>query len=295
MALSKEFYLEEIKSKYPNSYNESLKDLPVKDLEDMLDFLDQALGKADGGAIGIEVLFTDKKPRKNFFMGGPALTGQPLAIYNSMNAYGFSDQEIANAIIEAGYELPKKETSTPMTPITNTALNIINQGGDRDMTDVTNTFDRGISSLNFDLGPNKDVVDYEAEAYGIGPTFKGTVARAFSALQNIPTPFNIARMGIQKAVDFAKAKRERDIKAAQKAAAELKAKQAIAAAEKKAQEQNILNQAYQTQTQTQKEAGGSPGGQFDGADTKADYDADPTGYSGSFNRGGLATMFKKKR
>ena len=28
---------------------------------------------ADGGAIGIEVLFTNKKPRKNFFMGGPAL------------------------------------------------------------------------------------------------------------------------------------------------------------------------------------------------------------------------------
>jgi len=61
MALSKEFYLDEIRSKYPNSYNESLKDLPVKDLEDMLDFLDQALEKADGGVIGIEVLFRDKK------------------------------------------------------------------------------------------------------------------------------------------------------------------------------------------------------------------------------------------
>ena len=76
MPLSKEFYLEEIKSKYPNSYNESLKDLEVKELEDMLDFLDEALGKADGGSIGIEVLFTEKKPRKNFFMGGPALEGQ---------------------------------------------------------------------------------------------------------------------------------------------------------------------------------------------------------------------------
>ena len=62
MALSKEFYLDEIRSKYPNSYNESLKDLEVKELEDMLDFLDEALGRADGGAIGIEVLFTDKEP-----------------------------------------------------------------------------------------------------------------------------------------------------------------------------------------------------------------------------------------
>ena len=49
MALSKEFYLDEIRSKYPNSYNESLKDLPIKDLENMLDFLDQAFDKADGG------------------------------------------------------------------------------------------------------------------------------------------------------------------------------------------------------------------------------------------------------
>ena len=62
MALSKEFYLDEIRSKYPNSYNESLKDLPVKELEDMLDFLEGALGKADGGSIGIEVLFGPKVP-----------------------------------------------------------------------------------------------------------------------------------------------------------------------------------------------------------------------------------------
>ena len=34
--------------------------------------------KADGGSIGIEVLFTEKKPRKKFFMGGPALEGQAL-------------------------------------------------------------------------------------------------------------------------------------------------------------------------------------------------------------------------
>ena len=78
MALSKEFYLEEIKSKYPNSYNEGLKDLPIKDLEDMLDFLDEALGKADGGAIGIEVLFTEKKPRKNFFYGRSGVRGPSI-------------------------------------------------------------------------------------------------------------------------------------------------------------------------------------------------------------------------
>ena len=52
--------------------------------------------RADGGAIGIEVLFEEKKPRKNFFMGGPALEGPALNIYNSMKAYqSFTDQEIA--------------------------------------------------------------------------------------------------------------------------------------------------------------------------------------------------------
>ena len=105
MALSKEFYLDEIRSKYPNSYNESLKDLPVKDLEDMLDFLEGALEKADGGSIGIEVLFKEKMKeggRVGLFMGGDPLTGQALQIYNSMNAYGFSDQEIADALSARG-------------------------------------------------------------------------------------------------------------------------------------------------------------------------------------------------
>jgi hypothetical protein len=70
MALSKEFYLDEIRSKYPNSYNESLKDLPIKDLEDMLDFLEGALEKADGGSIGIEVFFGPK--RGEYQTGGQA-------------------------------------------------------------------------------------------------------------------------------------------------------------------------------------------------------------------------------
>ena len=68
-------------------------------------------GFADGGSIGIEVLFKPK--RQNLFMGGPALTGQPLAIYNSMKAYkSFTDQEIADAIKQAGYDLPTADSGT---------------------------------------------------------------------------------------------------------------------------------------------------------------------------------------
>ena len=69
--------------------------------------------RADGGAIGIEVLFEEKKPRQGLFMGGPALEGPALGIYNSMKAYqSFTDQEIANAIKEAGYELPTADSGT---------------------------------------------------------------------------------------------------------------------------------------------------------------------------------------
>ena len=57
-------------------------------------FLNQNLVAKDGGRVGL-------------FMGGPALEGQlALNIYNSMNAYGFSDQEIANALQGQGLYTP---------------------------------------------------------------------------------------------------------------------------------------------------------------------------------------------
>ena len=55
--------------------------------------------KADGGRVGL-------------FMGGPALEGRALDIYNSMNAYGFSDQEIANALSARGLYTPAGSEST---------------------------------------------------------------------------------------------------------------------------------------------------------------------------------------
>ena len=59
-------------------------------------------GYDDGGRVGL-------------FMGGSPLTGQALNIYNSMNAYGFDDQAIANALTEQGlYTAPG--SGTPETP-----------------------------------------------------------------------------------------------------------------------------------------------------------------------------------
>ena len=61
-------------------------------------------GYDDGGRVGL-------------FMGGDPLTGQALSIYNSMNAYGFDDQAIANALQEQGYYTPPG-SDTPDTPPT---------------------------------------------------------------------------------------------------------------------------------------------------------------------------------
>ncbi len=61
------------------------------------------------------------------------------------------------------------------------------------------------------------------------------------------------------------------------------------------QQQAALDAAYQRQTQRQREAGGGSGGQFDGASSKGEYDSNPTGFSGSFRDGGIASMFTRRR
>ena len=92
--------------------------------------------KADGGSIGIEVLFKEKMKdggRAGFFMGGPALEGQALQIYNSMKGYNFSDQEIADALSARGLYTPAGSRTTQPEQV----KGIINQqiqtgGGDND-------------------------------------------------------------------------------------------------------------------------------------------------------------------
>ena len=294
MPLSKEFYLDEIKSKYPNSYNESLKDLPIKDLEDMLDFLEGALSKADGGSIGIEVFFKEKMKdggRAGFFMGGPALEGQALLIYESMNKYGFSDQEIADALKARGLYDVAPVVETVETPVINTATNIINQGGDGDggspPPGPTDPYaGLGFSSANFGLGKgiNKDaVIDYEADANKVGRTFTGQLNKIglgfFEALKNVPTPFNLVRMGIQKAKDIARQKEK-----------EKEAQLAAITRDIALDNKRDGTGGYQAGYGSDFMEGPSGAGYGMGAADKGGSDT-----MGSFKRGGLATMFKRKR
>ena len=73
-------------------------------------------GLADGGRVGL-------------FMGGDPLTGQALNIYNSMNSYGFSDQEIANALSAQGLYTAGGTTDTPDTTIQPIGFQSNNEGG----------------------------------------------------------------------------------------------------------------------------------------------------------------------
>ena len=139
-------------------YKESEISKKVKELmDDGYEFGDavrEALkeGFADGGSIGIEVLFKPK--RQELFMGGPALTGAPLAIYNSMKAYdAFTDQEIADAIKQAGYDLPTADSGTT-TPPDSTPDSSNQSGGD------------GPASMPASMGgigysPEQNVLDFQ--------------------------------------------------------------------------------------------------------------------------------------
>ena len=87
---------------------------------------------AEGGRVGL-------------FMGGDPLTGQALAIYNSMNVTGATDQEIADRLQALGLYTPSG-SSTPETTQSNIIGAQLNQGGDGRVTELQETFTKDLSS-----------------------------------------------------------------------------------------------------------------------------------------------------
>jgi len=80
-------------------------------------------------------------------------------------------------------------------------------GGGQDDS-ITNTY-----NVNQNLGPT-NITDYESEAYGIGPTFQGSIARLQDLYSKLPTPTNLLRKGVMKW------RENREIKKQEKAAIE---------------------------------------------------------------------------
>jgi len=231
------------------------------------------LGLKDGGRVGL-------------FMGGDPLTGQALAIYNSMNAYGFSDQEIADALQAQGLYTPG---SAPVEEgIISTAPNIINQGGgggDGPSTPPGPTFNRD-DNLGFS--------DYQGTGPGFVESILGIPAALVNAYTKISPGINFVKSIFKPRVEtfynqpnldaIAKAEEERKAKAAAERAAFLAEQQRT----------NIASQLGGPD--------GTSGGKYAGGDAFAS--ANPYGGSGTmddlgadsfYKDGGLVTMFKKKR
>jgi hypothetical protein len=77
--------------------------------------------------------------------------------------------------------MPTTATVAPIVPI--------QQPNDRDnIIDTTSTYDPNIG---------KNFYDYEADAYGIGPTISGGISNLITQMGKFPTPLNLAKMGIQ--------------------------------------------------------------------------------------------------
>jgi len=73
---------------------------------------EESMGYAYGGGIGSMM----QPKRQGLFMGGSPLTGEALNIYNSMNAYGYTDQEIADRLSGSGLYTPPGTTPPVTTP-----------------------------------------------------------------------------------------------------------------------------------------------------------------------------------
>ena len=222
----------------------------------------------------------NKGGRVGFVNGGGAddLTGEALSIYNSMNAYGASDAEIQAKLQGLALWSPD---GTPIEDeqVTGIINEQFNQGGGGGGGGITNAY-----NPNQNLGTT-NITDYEAEAYGIGPTWGGSWAKLQDAFSRIPTPLNLARMGINKFQNWQTDWQEkRAAKKEQELQAEIDAANQAALAS--IVEGNIAKYGNQNRPNTGINA---PGGEKGQSPTGGDVEGTP------FNIGGLATMFTRRR
>ena len=232
-------------------------------------------GYDDGGRVGL-------------FMGGSPLEGQALAIYNSMNAYGFSDQEIANALQEQGLYTPG--STPPETTTPNIIGSQINQGdgGGGDGPPPGPTFNRNDLLGTTDYFPNPplghslkmglgSIVDFIKSGGIIGNTIRSFAKR-----------FQKPRVELVNKINFDAVVREqeRQKEIARQAAAE-------AASQRDAAIASGLDAAIREGRDTSGFDRPDSGAYAEGAGMGVDG-----GYAsdyGFLKDGGLATMFKEKR
>ena len=292
---------------YIKGQNIKIKEIEMDPIGDMQKIFEN---KADGGMIGIEVLFKEKMKdggRAGFFMGGTALEGQALQIYNSMNAYGFSDQEIADVLSARGLYTPAGSgTTTQPEQVTG----IINQqiqtggggdGGPQNIPEPKKYYDKTYTGMTFPDGSPIMGGFQETE----GPGFLDSIANAFDGLVGLYQKFSPIGMIGRKIEQNKQFKQAQTNKALEQVAMQRRIREAeearkIAEAAELARIENERRSKIGAQLQAASEAGGGyqPTTRAQNVSRTASRRTDKgIGQGGVYGLadGGLATMFTRRR
>jgi len=98
--------------------------------------------------------------------------------------------EIFQQYVNQGFTKPVVaqgiETIQPIVPVVKPILPM----GQQDSGD-----NNGPTMPTYDPNVGKNFYDYEADAYGVGPTLRGGIAQLIDLYQQLPTPLNLAMKG----------------------------------------------------------------------------------------------------
>jgi len=98
--------------------------------------------------------------------------------------------EIFQQYVNQGFTKPVVaqgiETIQPIVPVVKPILPIGQQDSGNDNGPTMPTYDPNVG---------KNFYDYEADAYGVGPTLQGGIAQLIDLYQQLPTPLNLAMKG----------------------------------------------------------------------------------------------------
>ena len=243
---------------------------------------------ADGGRVGL-------------FMGGPPLEGQALSIYNSMNAYGFSDQEIADALRARGLYTPGGTTQPEqVTGIINQQIQTGGGGGDGGPQGIATPkqyFDKTYVGDDPNYTGPTTFPDGTPIMGGFeetkGPGFLDSIANAFSGLAGLYQKFSPIGMISRKIEQNKQFKQAQTNKAIEQAEIQRKIREAEEAAAAAA-----LANAKRIGRMPTAPSGDGGGGVQDSGGPTGGYSYDSGGREGfgyGLKDGGVATMFTRRR
>ena len=151
-----------------------------------------------------------KKPRDDKATGGLANLSQTYDNNPTLQSQFPDKQDYLDLFSSTTTTTPKTQTYTQMAQQSPAGIPAVKPikpiipipEGEGSTGPGPKGFDKGYSSANFGLGPNKDVVDYEAEAYGIGRTPLGTASAIITGIPSVTKlGFQFAKSAKQKAKD----------------------------------------------------------------------------------------------